>query len=64
MSGLRIASRMTRLGTESAFETLAQAKRLEAEGRDVVHLEIGEPDFATPANIAEAAGNILDSPRI
>ena len=55
MSGLRIASRMTRLGTESAFETLAQAKRLEAEGRDVVHLEIGEPDFATPANIAEAA---------
>jgi len=55
VSGLRIARRMSRLGTESAFETLAQAKRLEAEGRDVVHLEIGEPDFATPANIAEAA---------
>ena len=55
MSGLRIAGRMSRLGTESAFETLAQARRLEAVGRDVVHLEIGEPDFATPDNISEAA---------
>ena len=55
MSGLRIADRMSRLGTESAFETLAQAKRLEAQGRDVVHMEIGEPDFATPPNISEAA---------
>jgi aspartate/methionine/tyrosine aminotransferase len=55
MSGLRIADRMARLGTESAFETLAHAKRLEAAGRDVVHLEIGEPDFATPDNISEAA---------
>ena len=55
MSGLRIADRMSRLGTESAFETLAQARRLEAQGRDVVHMEIGEPDFATPPNISEAA---------
>ena len=55
MSGLRIAHRMSRLGTESAFETLAQAKRLEAQGRDVIHMEIGEPDFATPPNISEAA---------
>ncbi len=55
MSGLRIAGRMSRLGTESAFETLAQARRLEAAGKDVVHLEIGEPDFATPDNISEAA---------
>jgi aspartate/methionine/tyrosine aminotransferase len=46
---------MSRLGTESAFETLAQAQRLEAEGRDVIHLEIGEPDFSTPGNIIEAA---------
>jgi aspartate/methionine/tyrosine aminotransferase len=46
---------MNRLGTESAFEVLAQAKRLEAEGKSVVHLEIGEPDFATPENIINAA---------
>jgi len=52
---LRFAERMSRLGTEGAFEVLARARRLEAEGRDVVHLEIGEPDFATPDNIVEAA---------
>jgi aspartate/methionine/tyrosine aminotransferase len=46
---------MARLGTESAFETLARAKKLEADGRSVVHLEIGEPDFATPAHIVAAA---------
>ncbi len=54
MSQLRFAARMSRLGTESAFEVLAHARRLEAAGRDVVHLEIGEPDFATPDNITEA----------
>jgi len=53
--GIRFAERMDRLGTESAFEVLARARRLEAEGRHVVHLEIGEPDFATPDNITEAA---------
>ena len=42
-----------RLGTETAFEVLARAKQLEAQGRDIVHLEIGEPDFDTPANIVE-----------
>lgn len=52
---IRIAERMGTIGTEGAFEVLAQARRLEAEGRDVVHLEIGEPDFATPDNIVEAA---------
>ena len=46
---------MQRLGTESAFEVLARAKRLEAEGRSIVHLEIGEPDFATPPHIIAAA---------
>jgi aspartate/methionine/tyrosine aminotransferase len=46
---------MQRLGTEGAFEVLARAKRLEAEGRSVVHLEIGEPDFATPPHIVAAA---------
>lgn len=53
--GIRFAERMERLGTEGAFEVLARARRLEAEGTHVVHLEIGEPDFATPDNITEAA---------
>lgn len=52
---MRFAARMDRLGTESAFEVLAHARRLEAEGRSVIHLEIGEPDFGTPENIIEAA---------
>jgi aspartate aminotransferase len=51
---IRYAERMSRLGTEGAFEVLAKARRLEAEGKKVVHLEIGEPDFATPDNIVEA----------
>jgi len=49
------ANRMDNLGTETAFEVLAKAKALEKEGRDIVHLEIGEPDFDTPNNIKEAA---------
>jgi len=49
------AKRMKRLGTETAFEVLARAKQLEAKGMKVVHLEIGEPDFDTPANIKNAA---------
>jgi aspartate aminotransferase len=49
------AERMNRLGTETAFEVLAKAKALEAQGRDIVHLEIGEPDFDTPDNIRKAA---------
>ena len=54
MSAIRFAERMSRLGTEGAFEVLAKARRLEAEGKKIVHLEIGEPDFATPDNIVEA----------
>src|SRR5215471_13196016 len=54
-SAIRFAERMSRLGTEGAFEVLARARRLEAEGKHIVHLEIGEPDFATPDNIVEAA---------
>ncbi len=50
----RFASRMAGLGTETAFEVLARAKALEATGRDIVHLEIGEPDFDTPKNVVEA----------
>src|SRR5919106_4579692 len=58
---MNIADRMGRLGTESAFEVLAKAKALEREGRDVVHLEIGEPDFDTPAHIRDAAKRALDA---
>jgi aspartate aminotransferase len=55
----RFADRMARLGTETAFEVLARARALEAEGRSVIHLEIGEPDFATPDHIKEAAVRAL-----
>jgi len=53
--GAMLAERMSRLGTESAFEVLARARALEAQGRSVIHLEIGEPDFATPEHIVAAA---------
>jgi aspartate/methionine/tyrosine aminotransferase len=52
---MRLSQRMARLGTETAFEVLVRARALEAQGRNVVHLEIGEPDFDTPAHITEAA---------
>ena len=51
---------MGRLGTESAFEVLARAKALEREGKEIIHLEIGEPDFDTPAHIRDAAKRALD----
>ena len=50
-----LASSLERLGTETAFSVLARARELEREGREIVHLEIGEPDFDTPAHICEAA---------
>jgi aspartate/methionine/tyrosine aminotransferase len=56
----RWADRMSRLDTESAFEVLAHARRLEAQGRDVIHLEIGEPDYATPQNIIDAGVRALN----
>ena len=56
---LRLAKRMERLGTETAFEVLVKAKALEAQGRDIIHLEIGEPDFDTPSNIIEAGCDAL-----
>jgi aspartate/methionine/tyrosine aminotransferase len=56
---LRLASRMSRLGTETAFEVLNKARALERQGKDIVHLEIGEPDFDTPENIIEAAVDAL-----
>jgi aspartate aminotransferase len=56
---LRLAKRMARLGTETAFEVLVKAKALEAQGRDIIHLEIGEPDFDTPENIVETGCDAL-----
>ncbi len=55
----QFAKRMSRIGTESAFEVLARAKAMETQGREVIHLEIGEPDFDTPAHIIEAACRAL-----
>src|SRR5918992_250162 len=57
---MRLADRMVDIGTETAFEAAARARALEAEGRDIIHLEIGEPDFDTPSNIREAAKRALD----
>ena len=56
---MRFAHRMSEIGTETAFEVLAKARKLEAHGRNIVHLEIGEPDFPTPPNIVEAAERAL-----
>jgi aspartate aminotransferase len=56
---IRLAERMSHLGTESAFEVLVRARELEARGKEIIHLEIGEPDFSTPPNIVEAAARAL-----
>jgi aspartate/methionine/tyrosine aminotransferase len=57
----KYAKRMANLGTETAFEVLAKAKKLEAEGKSIIHLEIGEPDFDTPKNIIDAAVKSVQS---
>jgi aspartate aminotransferase len=56
---MKFAQRMGQLGTETAFEVLARAKALEAQGKEIIHLEIGEPDFTTPTYIIEAARKAL-----
>src|ERR1700745_1249087 len=56
---LQLARRMSRLGTETAFEVLNKARALERQGRSIIHLEIGEPDFDTPANVVEAGVDAL-----
>src|SRR5437868_7681129 len=56
---LKLAKRMSRLGTETAFEVLVRARALEAKGKDIIHLEIGEPDFDTPSNVVDAGVNAL-----
>ncbi len=58
-SKLRLAERMSRLGTESAFDVLVRARALEASGKHVIHLQIGEPDFPTAPHIVEAAARAL-----
>lgn len=58
---ISLAERMSRLGTESAFEVLAKARALEAQGKEIIHLEIGEPDFDTPEHIIDAACDALRS---
>ena len=57
---MKLAERMSRIGTESAFDVLVRARALEAQGRDVIHLEIGEPDFPTPQHIIDAGKKALD----
>jgi aspartate aminotransferase len=56
---LRLAERMSRLGTETAFEVLNRARALERQGKDIIHLEIGEPDFDTPENVINAGVDAL-----
>ena len=56
---MQLAQRMTRIGIESAFEVLVKARALEKQGRSIVHLEIGEPDFPTPAHVVEAGQRAL-----
>ena len=58
---MKLSERLARLGTETAFEVLVRARALEAQGRNVVHLEIGEPDFDTPSHITDAAVAALKS---
>jgi len=57
---MKLAERMSRIGVETAFEVLVRARALEAQGRDIIHLEIGEPDFDTPRHIVEAGKRALD----
>src|SRR5271166_2560862 len=59
MTGIRLADRMARLGTESAFEVLARARAIEEAGGKIIHLEIGEPDFPTAPHLVEAAVEAL-----
>src|SRR5689334_14799979 len=57
---MKLAERMTRIGIESAFEVLQRARALEAQGKNVIHLEIGQPDFPTPAHVKDAGKRALD----
>ena len=56
---MELAKRLNRLGTETAFSVLAEAKKLEAQGKPMIHLGLGQPDFKTPKHVVEAAKNCL-----
>ncbi len=57
---MKLAKNLERLGTESAFKILAEAKKLENEGNEIIHLSLGQPDFKTPKHIVDAAKKALD----
>jgi len=57
---MKLAKNLSRLGTESAFKILAEAKKLEKEGKDIIHLSVGQPDFKTPKHIVNATKKALD----
>ena len=57
---MKLAKNLARLGTESAFSILAEAKKLEAQGKEMIHLGLGQPDFKTPQHIVDAAKKALD----
>ena len=57
---MELAKALNRLGTESAFTILAEAKKLEAQGKPMIHLGLGQPDFKTPKHVVEAAKKALD----
>ena len=57
---MKLAESLNRLGTETAFSVLAKAKKLEAQGKPMIHLGLGQPDFKTPKHIVEAAKKALD----
>ena len=57
---MKLANNLERLGTESAFAILAEAKKLEAQGKKMIHLGLGQPDFKTPKHIVDAAKKALD----
>ena len=58
---MKLARSLDRLGTESAFTVLAEAKKLEAQGKPMIHLGLGQPDFKTPKHVVEAAKKALDA---
>src|ERR1700712_2058807 len=60
MTTMHLVDKMARIGVESAFDVLVRARALEAQGRSIIHLEIGEPDFPTPQHIVEAGKTALD----
>ena len=57
---MKLAKNLERLGTESAFSILAEAKKLEAQGKEMIHLGLGQPDFKSPKHVVEAAKKAID----